>query len=379
MAETAAPGPFQTSVVHEFDGTFAPGGEWDRLLATSRANTVFLTSGWLRAWHETLGHGVDLVIPQIRHEGRLVAAGAFLSANGILEFAGKGPSDYSDLVVADGLEPSVASDLVGALVHAARRSARGFRWARLARIQLGESLTPPVVLEPSRGLFAIEERRVLAPSMDMSAAEERLKKKSMRRAQRELERQGTLTCQTFREAERILPQLDEFFDQHVRRWQSTEWPSLFLSDDQRAFYRRFTERLDGSGSLRFTAVRLDGRLVAAHYGFQHAGRFTWYKPSFEPDFAKASPGEYLLKHLFELARDEKADEFDFTIGDEPYKHRFATKNREVVDIYLTDSRMRAVARRLRVRAREAGEQLIGTDRLNAALRRFRRTIGAPTA
>jgi hypothetical protein len=31
---------------------------------------------------------------------------------------------------------------------------------------------------------------------------------------------GTLTCETFRDAERS-PQLDEFFDQHVRRWQST--------------------------------------------------------------------------------------------------------------------------------------------------------------
>jgi len=378
VADRAVSGPFETRVVHAFDETFAPGGEWDRLLASSKANTVFLLSGWLCAWHETLGHGVDLVVPQIRHRGRLVAAAAFLSRDGILEFAGRGPSDYSDVVVSDGLEPSVASDLVGALVHAARRSARGFRWARLARIQLGESLTPPVVLDPARGLFATEERRILAPSMDMSAVEDRLQKKSLRRHERALERQGTLTCETFRDAERILPQLDEFFDQHVRRWQSTEWPSLFLADDQRAFYRRFTQRLDDSGVLRFTAVRLDGRLVAAHYGFHHAGRFTWYKPSFDPDLAKVSPGEVLLKRLLELARDERADEFDFTIGDEAFKLRFATKNREVVDIHLTDSRMLALARRLRVRARKTGERLIGTEKLGSALHRLRETIGART-
>jgi CelD/BcsL family acetyltransferase involved in cellulose biosynthesis len=100
-----------------------------------------------------------------------------------------------------------------------------------------------------------------------------------------------------------------------------------------------------------------------------------YKPSYEPEFAKSSPGQVLLKHLFEVARDEKADEFDFTVGNETYKSRFATKRRDVIDVHLTDSRMRALARRLRVRARETGERLIGTERVNAALRRLRETVG----
>jgi CelD/BcsL family acetyltransferase involved in cellulose biosynthesis len=378
VADGATAAPFETRVTHAFDETFAPGGEWDLLLAGSKADTVFLMSGWLRAWYETLGRGVDLVIPQIRRDGRLVAAAAFQLRHGTLEFAGKGPSDYSDVVVSADLDSSVASGLISALLHAARRGAPGFRCVRLARIQRGESLTPAVVFGPSCGLLATEEHCVPAPSMDMSAVEDRLQRKSLRRHERSLERQGTLTCGTFRDARLILPQLDEFFDQHVRRWQGTGWPSLFLSDDQRAFYRRFTEHLDASGVLRFTAVRLDGRLVAAHYGFHHAGRFTWYKPSFEPGLAKVSPGEVLLKRLLELARDEKANEFDFTIGGEAFKLRFATKSREIVDVHLTDSRLLALARRLRVRVRETAERLIGTERVNAALRRLRETVRTRT-
>jgi CelD/BcsL family acetyltransferase involved in cellulose biosynthesis len=375
VGDTARADGFETRVTREFDETFALGGEWDGLLAGSRADTVFLLSGWLRAWHETLGRGADLVIPQVRRDGRLVAAAAFQLRDGTLEFAGKGPSDYSDVVVSSELEPAVASRLVSALLHAARRSAPGFRRASLSHIQRGESLMPAVVFDPSCGLFATEERCVPAPAMDMAAVEDALKKTSLRRQERALERQGTLTNETVRDAQRILPQLDEFFEQHVRRWQPTQWPSLFRADDQRAFYRRFTERLDASGVLRFTALRLDGRLIAAHYGFHYAGRFTLYKPSYEPEFAKSSPGQVLLKHLFEVARDEKADEFDFTVGNETYKSRFATKRRDVIDVHLTDSRMRALARRLRVRARETGERLIGTERVNAALRRLRETVG----
>lgn len=368
---------FETRVTRALDDTFAPGGEWDRLLEGSRANTIFLASGWLRAWHETLGRDLDLVIPQLREGGRLVAAAAFCSRDGVLEFAGRGPSDYADVVVAGGLEPARERDLVAALLVAARQSVPGFRFARLARLQLGESPTPAVAFDPARRFFATEEKRVLAPTMDMSAVEDRLQKKSLRRHEKSLEKMGALTCETFRDAGRILPQLDEFFDQHVRRWEKTPFPSLFLEADQRAFYRRFTERLEASGALRFTAIRLDGKLVAGHYGFHHAGRFTWYKPTFEPGLSKVSAGEVLLKRLLELARDEGAAEFDFTIGDESFKLRFATRSREVADIHLTDSRVVALSRRLRVRTRLAGERLIGTDRMTEAIRRFRTAVGRP--
>jgi CelD/BcsL family acetyltransferase involved in cellulose biosynthesis len=357
----------EARVAFALDETFAPGGEWDQLLAGSRADTVFLLSGWLRAWHETLGRGAELVVPQIRRDGRLVAAAAFQLRDGTLEFAGKGPSDYSDVVVSSAVAPAEAEAMAGALLHAARRGARGFRAARLSRIQREESLVPAVAFGSAGGFFATEERCVPAPTMEMSAVEDRLAKKSLKRHERSLEKMGALTCGTFRDAGRIVPQLDEFFEQHVRRWEKTEWPSLFLAEEQRAFYRRFTETLDGSGVLRFTAIRLDGKLVAAHYGFHHAGRFTWYKPSYEPDLAKVSPGEVLLKRLLELARDEGAREFDFTLGDEAFKLRFATRTREVIDVHLTHSR---------VRARETGERLIGAEKVNAAIRRIRETVGA---
>jgi CelD/BcsL family acetyltransferase involved in cellulose biosynthesis len=370
------PTGLDTRVARAFDETFAPGGEWDRLLAGSRADTAFLLSGWLRAWHETLGRGHELVLPQVRKGGRLVGAAAFARRGGRLEFAGQGPSDYADVVVSAELAPEEARCTAEALLDAARRAAPGARVLRLARVQRDESLLPGVVFAPSAPFFTTEERCVKAPTMDMSAVEDRLGKKSLKRHEKSLEKMGALTCDTVRDSARILPQLDEFFDQHVRRWEKTEWPSLFLDEGQRAFYRRFTETLSASGVLRFTAIRLDGRLVAGHYGFHHAGRFTWYKPTYEPGLSKVSPGEVLLKRLLELARDEGAGEFDFTLGDEAFKLRFATRAREVVDLHLTGSRVRALARRLRVRARETSERLVGAEKVNAALRRIRAMAGS---
>jgi CelD/BcsL family acetyltransferase involved in cellulose biosynthesis len=311
---------------------------------------VFLLPGWLRAWHETLGRGAELVVPQIRRRGRLIGAAVFAEAGGVLEFAGRGPSDYCDVVVAGDLEVAERRRLTTSLISAAVGAVRGFKWSRLSNVRV-DSLTPEVVLGPGSGVFATEERRIPAPAMDMAVVEERLAKKSLRRHEKGLAKRGALVVETHRRAERILPELDDFFDQHVRRWRGTEWPSQFRSPSQRDFYRRFTERLDETGVLRFTTVKLDGRLIAAHYGFLHAGRFVWYKPTYEPELAKLSPGEVLLKRLFELARDEQAHEFDFTIGDEAFKLRFATLTRQVVDLHLTRSPLRAIVRRARAVAR----------------------------
>ena len=50
----------------------------------------------------------------------------------------------------------------------------------------------------------------------------------------------------------------------------------------------------------------------------------WYKPSFAIDLARRSPGEVLLRQLILAAIEEGAKTFDFGLGDEAFKNRFAT-------------------------------------------------------
>ena len=55
----------------------------------------------------------------------------------------------------------------------------------------------------------------------------------------------------------------------------------------------------------------------------------WYKPSFAIDLARHSPGEALLRQLLLAAIEEKACAFDFGLGEEAFKSRFATGIRYV--------------------------------------------------
>ncbi|MFU8816456.1 MAG: GNAT family N-acetyltransferase [Pseudomonadales bacterium] len=316
---------------------------WDRLVADSAIPSVFLTSGWLAAWAQTKAVEPLLAV-RVRSADRLIAAAAFELGRDGIRFAGSGASDYADVILLKTLSDADATAALRQLLLAATRATPAAQDFDLRRMP-HDSRTAKLL--DGTGFFGTRAAGVEAPWMCMSAAAEKLRKKSLIRHERGLEKRGTLGCTTWRHATDVLPRLDEFFALHVKRWHDTHSPSLFLQPQNQAFYRAATEHLDRLGALRYTELRLDRRLVAAHYGFSWLGRFTWYKPCFDTDLAKLSPGEVLIKRLIEQAQLEQAACFDFTIGNEAFKHRFATHVPAVINAHVTHSRLGAQIRRAR--------------------------------
>jgi len=120
-----------------------------------------------------------------------------------------------------------------------------------------------------------------------------------------------------------------FFEQHRSRWARTASPSQFFDPAQRDFYRELVREIHPRGWLRFDVVLFNGAPLAFHFGFEYLRRFIWYKPTFDVRFASRSPGEVLIKFLLEDAIERKVEEFDFTIGSEPFKYRFANRIRSI--------------------------------------------------
>ena len=129
---TASNLPFQVRCDPLMDDALA--AEWDALLAISDANLVFLTSGWLRAWHETLGRDTVVRFAQVRHHGSLVAAAAFQISDGVVQFAGTGPSDYSDFIVRTDLDDTQRRDVTNKLLQSARCEGSSFTHFKLGRL-----------------------------------------------------------------------------------------------------------------------------------------------------------------------------------------------------------------------------------------------------
>ena len=93
------------------------------------------------------------------------------------------------------------------------------------------------------------------------------------------------------------------------------------------------------GWLRLWLMEWDGEPVAAWYGWRVGDRYSFYNAGFDPGRSKLSPGMVMLATVIRSAFEEGAREFDFLLGDEAYKARFADEGAAtaVTDVVLARS------------------------------------------
>lgn len=294
---------------------------WDRVLARSPRHSVFQTWAWNRVWWESFERGELLIV--VVEDATDVRAIAPLFVDGGMAFlVGSGGSDYLDLigeVDAPGMVETVL-DYVRAVVP-------GLLGLHLYHVPDASPTGALLRAAAARlGLECHDEGLLPAPRLSGGppALETAAFKKSLVRHERALRRSGSLQVKRLAGAE-ALGYLETFFDQHVRRWAGRESPSLFIEPSQRTFYRNLISSPEAREWLRFIALLRDGAPVAFHLGMSYGREYLWYKPSFEIELSHLSPGEVLLRSLLLDAAAEDCDVFDFGLGDEAFKLRFATE------------------------------------------------------
>jgi len=317
-----------------------PAACWDALLARTPAATPFTTGEWQRAWWRSFGRGRLLPI-LVRRGGEPVLFAPLFADGGMVFFVGAGGSDYLDFAGAP-----ASPEILAEVLALARERTPGFLGFRFHHVPEGSPTAGALRAAAARlGLDCMQESVQIAPALDLRADPERAAraagKRSLVRHERWFLREGGLEVRHLAEGDAIAPRLEAFFEQHVARWRETPYPSLFMDQAQRRFYRELTREAGDSGWLRFTSVEWHGRPVACHFGFCFRGSYLWYKPSFDIELARRSPGEVLLRHLLLAACREAAHTFDFGLGDEPFKQRFASGARQVRDWGLYPAAARA--------------------------------------
>lgn len=311
---------------------FAPNGaspqHWARAYGQGDTREVFLTLAWQRAWWEAFGRGQLLVVVAERAESPVAIAPLFAD-QGMIFFVGSGGSDYLDFV-GDISDPQV----LDGLLQLAREAVQDFLGFRFYHVP-DESRTGGLLASAAERmeLAIFDEGSLPAPALDLAkdpaAGQAASEKGSLVRHERGFRRDGKLEVEHLLEPASVLPHLDGFFAQHIARWAVTPYPSLFTDGAHREFYRRLTTRAGEAGFLRFTRLVWNDHPIAYHYGFCHRGSFLWYKPSFDIALRKRSPGEVLLRQLIIEGMREGAHTFDFGLGDEAFKRRFANRTRIV--------------------------------------------------
>ncbi len=324
----SAPAPVLTEIedVTEQGALEALRAEWGGLWQRCPSATPFQSPEWLLAWWKHLGSGRPWVIV-LRQEGRvagilpLFVAGSPRTA----AFLGTGISDHLDMLVEPGMGKTAATLFFEHLYR------QRHRWGACHLCDIPQG-SPLLKVPAGLGLWIVRAPSTPCPVLDLPSTREELfsglsaaRRRNLERGIKALARNGEILLE-MADAGNISECVEALFLLHATRWRKKGLPGVLQDDAVRAFHKDAARGLLENGSLRFHALKLDGKIIAVLYAFARGGRLFGYLGGFDLAFARFSPGKALLVHAIGEAMRQGLIRFDFLRGTEDYKYAWGARN-----------------------------------------------------
>jgi len=297
----------------------------------------FQRYAWLKTWQDTLGtaRGVEPCIALFRGPGKGPEAGSFLLPLGlrrarglmVLEWLGDGVSDYRG--------PLVCGPMSGAVVHEALlREARHLGCDYLSLENMPErgprGRRSALTGEGSRKLHYEAHGLMIPADLEGYFASRFTSKEryNLRRAEKKLGAMGALRFAADAQGPERARITECMIAQKRERYRLTGAVDNFAEEAFGEFYRRATASgagcLGGGASVRVSALYLDERVIACHWGVADRGDRAVYflMPTFDAEFSRYSPGLIFLGRFIADCAADGFERLDFTVGDEIYKDKW---------------------------------------------------------
>ena len=312
--------------------------EWNALLRSSAADSVFLTWEWITTWFDVYGDGSQLHVMTARTaDGSLVGLAPLkrtrqrflgVPVGDVVEFIGQGgdvtperldfiarpgweacvTNAFCDRLLADGsiggldLQPlNGGSPTSEHLTEALRSRAHG-----LVRC-VEHSHTPTLPLPDSTIAFLASQ----------SANYRKKVRECENRCERDLAARMRVTA-TPAELERDMAALVLL---HRKRWKRRS--RSFRSRQYLTFHQRIAALMLEQEWLRLFSFEAGDTRLASLYCFFYGGRYYFYQSGRDPRFARQRVGFVLMHRAILHAIGEGARVFDFLRGREDYKYQWA--------------------------------------------------------
>lgn len=269
---------------------------WEKLLAQSASDTIFLTWEWVSAWWAAYGRPGELRILLALDEDGSLRGIAPLRRQTVVQYGqrfstlsfigdGSSDSDYLDFIVAAGDEARVMDAFSK---HWEKELALG-TLLQLNEIPESSSSLPFLrALGQRQGMLWSEAQAPCATvplPADWAGYLKRLSPRfrtKVRSVLRNLETRSGVRfqfCEQPSELSRLLPSL---FELHRRRWAKEAKPGVFHWERKRLFYENLSRLLLDRGWLCFSWLEWKGQILACQYGFAYRNRYFQLQEGYDP-------------------------------------------------------------------------------------------------
>lgn len=121
---------------------------------------------------------------------------------------------------------------------------------------------------------------------------------------------------------------------HCQKWNNDMQVSVFFDQRRMDFLESICKEYSKSGMLRIFVLKDNDRIVAYRLGFIHNNIYYDWNTSYDIAYKNMSVGILLCDCVVRYCFAENIEEFDFLRGEEDYKKKFATGNRELLKINI---------------------------------------------
>jgi CelD/BcsL family acetyltransferase involved in cellulose biosynthesis len=314
---------------------------WNALVQRVEHPEVFFTWEWARAMEQAYADSLHPWLLVFENDDKSIAGIAAMATDASrrhISFLASTTADYCDFLSDVHLRETITDAVLG---ECAKMNAS----ITLANLPADSSTLPAVQrLATRHGYFLHARPAYECAQVSLGAPQEReavkadLRRKKLRRLIGTMEAQLSPQLQHLTSWQQIEAELPAFTDAHIARFEATGRRSN-LADPRRQKFLQGLARLGSErGWLRLSSLRVDDKPVAWNYGFQFAGSWFWYQPTFDTQLEEFSPGVYLLAKIIQEACDDASVKVvDLGLGAEGYKERFANSGRQTVHVTLTRS------------------------------------------
>jgi CelD/BcsL family acetyltransferase involved in cellulose biosynthesis len=319
--------------------------EWRRFQTHADA-TVFQNFGWLAAWHRHIGRpaGVNPAIVLARGaDGNLLFVLPLAVEPGLvrrLAFLGSDLNDYNAPLLAPDFSASVAPDRfvalwreIGALLQ--QQSALRHDVVELTKMpeKVGAQANPltglAVGLNPSGAHLTH-----LGTDWETFYAERRSSatRRRDRTKRKKLGEYGAVRLVEPGEPDDIARTLETLIEQKSRLFAHMGVANMFARAGLREFFLDLASDPATRDLVHVSRLEVGSSVAAVNLGLTFRGRYYYVLASYDDgELSRFGPGAAHLRELMQRAIARGFKTFDFTIGDERYKHEWADTSLALYD------------------------------------------------
>jgi len=320
--------------------------DWEALLAEYPLATTFSTLEWLLPWWRAFGGSDRLRVLALRDASSSllgVAPLALTTLRGfptplhLLRLMGDGShdSDNLDLPVRCGYQ----AEFSRALLDWMERNAGDWDVCQLNTLPsqslVGTQLLDDLRVRGWKWFIATQPQSVVELPETWESYLKGISSKERGKIglrARRLEKKYRVKLRKCAEEGELDHFLEALFELHGKHWHLRGLPGTMHSSARRQFYHESARLLLARQRLEFWVLELDGKIVAAQFGFRHGDTVFSLQEGFDPAYSSDSVGYVLRSKILKQLIADRIRKYDFLASTDDSKVRWGAEVNKYLNI-----------------------------------------------